>query len=347
MRVIEIDGDGNCLYRAISKFFEITYSEIETHSDIRYNMIVELTNFEFEYRDFVDEKFKSFTEYIKVHSKDNVWGDNLTVRAISQSYQLNINIYSNNAPVVNFSVNQSKYDSICNLLYLNNNHYNLILGSFNDYDISNYCNGFYEIPKDKDYYEYYKDYEDKEYTEYYKDYEDYEDTEYYEDEDYEDYEDKDYKDDLLDWTRKKKSASSKFVLFMKKQQQLDTLDVSIIRHQRILLGINNETATRIIYKIFCNRSLNYVLESKFINFLKEFKASERGLLKGLDDLIVENIKPNTKLNIKDISFGLMSLYKNDLVSEDIFCKFWSRKSPEYSKPFMKWLKTAEYENDSN
>lgn len=357
MQVIEIDGDGNCMYRCVSKFFEMFYSETESYSDIRDNAIAELTNFEQEYHDFIDyDKYLSYNNYLEIHSEDNVWGDNLSLRAISQSYQININVYSLDAPVINFTVEQSKYDSICNLLYVNNNHYNLIFGHHKDeigrgpvFDDSDIMKTEEDLPLP-----FSKRYREKLTEEPISNYLNLDDIPYsLYSENFSgnpiNLDDIPYADSNNTFPKSVKSVrfitsydspTKQFISFVKKQKKLNVYETM---DQIDILGLDLETATRTIYKNFCFKSVSYILPEKYIRFLQEISASELGILKGLDDSLDDNwFEPSDE----EVNLGLLSLYENDLVSEETFLLYWPTDDlPRYCKSFMKWLRNAEEEDE--
>ena len=115
--IIEIDGDGNCQFRAISK----ALNNGDTYEDIRSNVIIELQLFQEDYSPFCENS--NYNEYVKNMSNDTVWGDHLTLRAISKVYQINVIVYSNGKLMT--KIIEKKYKDTVFLDY-NNYHYNLI-----------------------------------------------------------------------------------------------------------------------------------------------------------------------------------------------------------------------------
>jgi hypothetical protein len=115
--VINILGDGNCQFRAIAQFLNIEYN------DIRSNVIIEFENSKEEYKDFCEWNYES---YVYLMSCDGAWGDNLTLKAISKIYQINIIIFSETCKTIMEMINKkNKTQNTVYLLYINE-HYDLI-----------------------------------------------------------------------------------------------------------------------------------------------------------------------------------------------------------------------------
>lgn len=129
--IIDIPGDGNCLYHCIAKSLDISYE------NVRSSAIYELKRNKSEYIHFLESEFESFDEYCNRHSQDGEWGDNLMIHAISKSLHANISIHSKNKrmPRVDFHTCLKK-DAIHLLFY--RNHYDLLVPKKWILELNNY-----------------------------------------------------------------------------------------------------------------------------------------------------------------------------------------------------------------
>jgi hypothetical protein len=92
MHVIEIEGDGNCLFRALS---HQVYLNEEHHEKLRYYCVEHLKKHRKRYEKFMcDVKFE---EYIEEMSKNGTWGDDIEIRAMEEILDRHIHIYSSSS----------------------------------------------------------------------------------------------------------------------------------------------------------------------------------------------------------------------------------------------------------
>jgi hypothetical protein len=90
--IIEIEGDGNCLFRAISHQL---YLNEEYHEQLRHLCCEHLKKHQNRFEKFiVDIKF---SEYIMEMSKHGTWADDIEIRAMEELLDRNIHIYSSNS----------------------------------------------------------------------------------------------------------------------------------------------------------------------------------------------------------------------------------------------------------
>jgi hypothetical protein len=90
--IIEIEGDGNCLFRAISHQL---YLNEEYHEQLRHLCCEHLKKHSNRFDKFiVDIKF---SEYIQEMSKNGTWADDIEIRAMEELLDRNIHIYSSNS----------------------------------------------------------------------------------------------------------------------------------------------------------------------------------------------------------------------------------------------------------
>ncbi|KAJ1622283.1 hypothetical protein T492DRAFT_634021 [Pavlovales sp. CCMP2436] len=83
----EVTGDGNCQFRAIS---DQLYSDQEQHSLVRSMCIDQLLFAPERYRDYVVAE--DYDDYVQNMSKTGEWGDNVTLQALSDYLNAEINL---------------------------------------------------------------------------------------------------------------------------------------------------------------------------------------------------------------------------------------------------------------
>lgn len=130
-KIKKIPQKGNCQFEAVEMYFRIVEKLETSHKDIRFNAVMELEKFKDEYIDFFDDSiYTSYKDYVDQLLENGTWGDNLSLKAIAQAYQLNIKVFSFNSSVVEIVIKEGF--PFCNLLYSNNCHYDLIIGEVSD-----------------------------------------------------------------------------------------------------------------------------------------------------------------------------------------------------------------------
>ena len=88
LRENEVDGDGNCQFRAIA---DQLYGSPERYAEVRANIVEHLRSNSSRYSAFVPE---SYDAYIEIMGLDGNWGDHLTLQAASNVYGLEIRVYT-------------------------------------------------------------------------------------------------------------------------------------------------------------------------------------------------------------------------------------------------------------
>ena len=129
--IIEVAGDGNCLYRALAH-------QIYGNENI-YNIIKDAI---FDYLEIEEDYFSNFLsinmkEYINLKRCDGVWGDDIEIQACSEIYSKSILIFVNSGkPLKTFHEEENSYErnnitkSSSGSLYLSYHgykHYNSLL----------------------------------------------------------------------------------------------------------------------------------------------------------------------------------------------------------------------------
>ena len=88
LRENEVDGDGNCQFRAIA---DQLYGSPDRYAEVRANIVEHLRSNSSRYSAFVPE---SYDAYIEIMGLDGNWGDHLTLIAASNVYGLEIRVYT-------------------------------------------------------------------------------------------------------------------------------------------------------------------------------------------------------------------------------------------------------------
>ena len=88
LRENEVDGDGNCQFRAIA---DQLYGSPDRYAEVRANIVEHLRSNSSRYSAFVPD---SYDAYIEIMGRDGNWGDHLTLQAASNVYGLEIRVYT-------------------------------------------------------------------------------------------------------------------------------------------------------------------------------------------------------------------------------------------------------------
>ena len=88
LRENEVDGDGNCQFRAIA---DQLYGSPDRYAEVRADIVEHLRSNSARYSAFVPE---SYDAYIEDMGLDGNWGDHLTLIAASNVYGLEIRVYT-------------------------------------------------------------------------------------------------------------------------------------------------------------------------------------------------------------------------------------------------------------
>lgn len=137
LHVIEIEGDGNCLFRAISHQL---YLNEDHHEALRRQCVEHLVYHKKRFSLFCTEDFE---EHVKEMSKVGIWGDELEIRALEEIIDRTIRIYSSDSPVADKAINTNfEEESLLKgvtpiyLAYHGLNHYNSIYCESNPLPLS-------------------------------------------------------------------------------------------------------------------------------------------------------------------------------------------------------------------
>jgi OTU domain-containing protein 5 len=92
MRIIEVGGDGNCLFRSIA--FQ-AYGDEELHKMIRGKCMDYILNEKEYFKDFIiGGDVTSVEAYVQKKRLNAVWGDDVEIQALSELYNRPIEIYA-------------------------------------------------------------------------------------------------------------------------------------------------------------------------------------------------------------------------------------------------------------
>jgi hypothetical protein len=134
MKIKEIKGDGNCLYRAIAdqiygidSCFELVKSKCMDYLELEKDF----------FSQFIDGGKEKFDEYILMKRMDGVWGDDIEIQALSELYNRPIEIFSHskeplktfheNPDGFNRSTRESISKSKIRISYHGKAHYNSLI----------------------------------------------------------------------------------------------------------------------------------------------------------------------------------------------------------------------------
>jgi len=89
LRTLRMGDDGNCQFRALS--FNLFGSE-DHHQLVRETCVAHILSTEEDYKIFFDENENEFERYCQEMAMSRTWGDELTLRACSDSFQVPIHV---------------------------------------------------------------------------------------------------------------------------------------------------------------------------------------------------------------------------------------------------------------
>lgn len=155
--VTQVDGDGNCLFRAVSLQ---VYGDAGMHTEVRcqclsfmerevehYRDFVIITNVDFDTNDYIDDegekkytsmKNQLYFDYCTRKRQDGVHGNHAEIQAMSELYNRSIEVYVPSNGVTPINIFQSGYvrggtslkdgcDAPIRLCYTDGNHYDAVI----------------------------------------------------------------------------------------------------------------------------------------------------------------------------------------------------------------------------
>lgn len=125
LEVVEQEGDGNCLFRAVSLQ---VYGDSDSHMDVRRRCLDFMAKDEAHFAPFIQNE--SFHDYIRRKRKYGVHGNNVEIQAISELYNRPVEVFIPNNGSEPINIFQSDYktsDIPIRLSYHDGNHYNAVI----------------------------------------------------------------------------------------------------------------------------------------------------------------------------------------------------------------------------
>uniref|UniRef100_A0A7S3L9S8 OTU domain-containing protein n=1 Tax=Amphora coffeiformis TaxID=265554 RepID=A0A7S3L9S8_9STRA len=132
--VLEMDPDGNCLFRSISDQLHHDYGR--AHADVRHEICDYLEGHESFFSLFLDlddeetkgEDASDFADYVNTMRQDGEWGGNLELVAAARLYRRRIRVFSSTLAAMNIDYDSDKPPGGPELLvsYHDNDHYNSV-----------------------------------------------------------------------------------------------------------------------------------------------------------------------------------------------------------------------------
>lgn len=138
LELVEQEGDGNCLFRAVSLQ---VYGQADNHAQVREQCLDFMARNEEHYSNFVAAEALSFQDYITVKRRDGVHGNHAEIQAVSELFNRPVEVYQSssggggsnntNSPTIQpmniFHAEYTTADPPIRLSYHNNNHYNAVI----------------------------------------------------------------------------------------------------------------------------------------------------------------------------------------------------------------------------
>mmetsp|Transcript_21107 Transcript_21107/g.26089 ORF Transcript_21107/g.26089 Transcript_21107/m.26089 type:complete len:661 (-) Transcript_21107:170-2152(-) len=125
LEMIEMEGDGNCLFRAVS--YQV-YGDDKMHTEIRKRCLDFMAKDEAHFSQFVTGE--SFRDYIRRKRFDGVHGNNPEIQAISELFNRPVEVFVPNNGASPINIFHSEYktsDAPIRLSYHDGNHYNAVI----------------------------------------------------------------------------------------------------------------------------------------------------------------------------------------------------------------------------
>ena len=123
--MVEMDGDGNCLFRAISLS---VYGDATMHSQVRRSCMDFMDREADHFRSFVADE--DFDEYIARKRLDGMHGNHTEIQAMSELYNRSIEVFVPKNGIEPINIFHSEYksaDAPIRLAYTDSNHYNAVI----------------------------------------------------------------------------------------------------------------------------------------------------------------------------------------------------------------------------
>jgi hypothetical protein len=128
LEMVEQEGDGNCLFRAVSLQ---VYGDSDSHMDVRKRCLDYMENDASHFSQFVEEEGESFQEYIERKRQYGQHGNNPEIQALSELFNRPVEVYvpenGGATPINIFHADYKTCDQPIRLSYHDGNHYNAVI----------------------------------------------------------------------------------------------------------------------------------------------------------------------------------------------------------------------------
>jgi len=127
--IVEMDGDGNCLFRAVALQ---VFGDVSMHNEVRRRCVEFMAKNEEHYSQFLTDE-ESFSDYIQRKSMDGVHGNHVEIQVISELYNRPVEVWKPENGVKPINIFHTEYktsDHPIRLSYHDGNHYNAIIDPF-------------------------------------------------------------------------------------------------------------------------------------------------------------------------------------------------------------------------
>lgn len=122
LRILEVGGDGNCLFRSICDQLEGCQNNYKQY---RIDAVDHMLNNRFDFEPFIEDDVP-FDDYIEEMEKDGEWGGNLEIQALSIRYQFNVIVHQLDAPIFGITNFDPNVVRTIHLTYHLGEHYNSV-----------------------------------------------------------------------------------------------------------------------------------------------------------------------------------------------------------------------------
>lgn len=107
MKILDVGGDGNCLFRSIA---HQAYGDEEQHRMVRIRCMQYILTEKDYFSSFIEGGAAKVEEYVQQKEKNGIWGDNIEIQAMSEIYDRSIEIYAYDSKPMNIFHEQQNQD---------------------------------------------------------------------------------------------------------------------------------------------------------------------------------------------------------------------------------------------
>mmetsp|Transcript_7754 Transcript_7754/g.11720 ORF Transcript_7754/g.11720 Transcript_7754/m.11720 type:complete len:568 (-) Transcript_7754:248-1951(-) len=132
-KIVVEAGDGNCLFRCFARQF---YGDTRKHPKVRKLCCKHLASNTSFFKEFKGGE-KPFKKYVKDLEEIGTWGDHLSIRALQEVYNLNVEVYKSSGIRIELGKCYPQLRTV-RLSHKDGNHFNSIVNSEESYPIREY-----------------------------------------------------------------------------------------------------------------------------------------------------------------------------------------------------------------